>query len=391
MAEPSDIEKIRKKRRRKALLGRILLLFLLTFLGVGIYALKDEVSATGITNFFQDIAVSSGKGSGYPLEFAGDQMRGTYAVGKNLAVLTDSNLYFYNETGKEIRSLQHKYSNPVVRINGSRVLVYDMGGKKLRVESLSRTQVQKELDFPIYAGDISSRGDVAVATGAQRRLAEMTVYDHMLSEPAKYKFKSAENYITDIKFSAAGREIAVAAVNVSDGELASSVLIFKLKEEEPICEKKLMGELIHTVKAARDGFCVVTDSRSLVLSYSGEQKGEYSYNYRALSSFDYNAAGCTALLFGDYRESKNGQLVLLSADGAELWSKEVSANARLLRIGSDRVSIVVDGELQSYDLGGVLADKKSLDKEAFALQPVGGSLYIITPDSIEKIEISQKN
>ncbi|MEG0017318.1 MAG: DUF5711 family protein, partial [Hydrogenoanaerobacterium sp.] len=136
MAEPSDIEKIRKKRRRKALLGRILLLFLLTFLGVGIYALKDEVSATGITNFFQDIAVSSGKGSGYPLEFAGDQMRGTYAVGKNLAVLTDSNLYFYNETGKEIRSLQHKYSNPVVRINGNRVLVYDMGGKKLRVESL---------------------------------------------------------------------------------------------------------------------------------------------------------------------------------------------------------------------------------------------------------------
>ena len=387
MGELSDIDKLRKKRRRKAIFGRIFLLLLLTCTGVAVYAVKDEVSATGITNFFQDIVVGMGKGSGYPLDFAGDQVRGTYEVGKNLAVLTDSNLYFFNETGKEIRNIQHKYSNPVVRVNGRRVLIYDRGGKNLRVESLSRTQSRKELEYPIYAGAISPKGEVAVATSAQRRLAEMSVYDNMLGEPAKYKFKSAENYITDLEFSYNGKEIAVAAVNVSDGELLSSMQTFKLNKEESIGAKELAGDLIHSITATRNGFCVVTDARTLLLSPACEQLQEYSHSYRALASFDNNRHGYTALFFGDYREGKNGELVLLGADGLELWSKEVSVNSEQLCVSDSRVSMIADGTLQSYDLAGKLAGSASLGKEAFALQPVEDEFYIITPSCIEKVEL----
>lgn len=390
MAQLSDIDKIRKKRRRKVILGRALLLLLLTCAGVAVYAVKDEVSAAGITNFFQDKVVSAGRGSGYPMDFAGDQLRGTYAVDNNLAVLTDSNLYFYNDTGKEIRSIQHKYSNPVVRVNGRRILLYDRGGKKLRVESLSRTLGQKELEYPIYAGTISSRGEVAVATGAQRRLSEMSVYDHLLTEPAKYKFKSAENYITDLEFSKNGKEIAVASVNVGGGELVSTLQTFKLDKEDHVGETKLAGDLIHSLSAVDGGFSVITDKRTLLFSPACETLAEYDYNYRVLASFDCGETGYTALFFGDYRESQRGELVLLGEDGAELWRKEVSVNAEHLRVCKGQVVIVVDGELQSCDLAGTPAGKRTLGKEAFALQQAGGALYVVTPSSIEKIEMKVK-
>lgn len=387
MAQLSDIDKIRKKRRRKVLFGRLLLLVLLTCVGVGLYAVKDKVSTIGFTDYVQDMLAGMGAGDGYPIDFAGDQVRGTYAMGENLAVLTDSNLVFYNKTGREIRSVQHKYSNPVVRVGGRRVLIYDRGGKKLRVESLSRTVSQKEFEYPIYAGDISVRGEVAVATGAQRRLAEMSVYDHLLTEPALYKFKSAENYITELDFSRDGKNVAVSAVNARGGDLVSSVHLFRLSQAEPVGMREFAGEIIHMVAPLRDGFCAVTDRRAVRLTGEGVIAQEYNYQYQTLASFDHNKAGYTALLFGDYRENKSGELILLGPDGIRVWGGEVSSHAELLCLGETRVSIAVDGELQSFDLAGAPVESLPLAVETISLQPVGASLYAITPQTIEKLEI----
>ncbi|MBC8547066.1 hypothetical protein H8711_09000 [Clostridiaceae bacterium NSJ-31] len=387
MAELSDIDKIRKKRRRKVLLGRILLLVALTLLGVGLYAIKDEVSTIGFTDYIQERIAGMGAGDGYPMEFAGEQVRQTARVGEHLAVLTDSNLYLYNSSGKEIRNVQHKYSNPVMRASGRRVLIYDRGGKHLRVENMLRTVAQKELDYPIYAGAISSRGEVAVATGAQRRLGEMTVYDHMLADPAKYVWKSAENYITDLEFDLDGKGIAVAVVNAREGDLISGVRRFRFDSEEEAGRQEFVGELIHSLNAARGGLTVVTDRQTAVLGASGEVLERYDYGYEALASFDHSENGDTALLFGDARENKNSAVTLLGPDGKKLWETQISSHADRLSLGKTRVCLMVDGQLQSYDYAGNALDPQPVPGEVLAATVIGRDAYLVTPDAIEKLAL----
>ncbi|WP_312644770.1 DUF5711 family protein [Hydrogenoanaerobacterium sp.] len=388
MTELTDIDKIRKKRRRKVLLGRILLLVLLTCVGIGLYALKDEVNTIGITDYVQDMIAGWGSGDGYPLDFPGEQVRGTYHIGSNLAVLTDSNLYIYNANGKGVRSIQHKYSNPVVKIGGGRILIYDRGGKKLRVETLARTVSQKEFEYPIYAGDISKRGEVAVATSAQRYVAQMTVYDNQLSEPAKFTWLSADNYITALNFSHDGKGIAAAAVSAREGDLLSSVHLFRFNQKDKTGSQEFVGELIHSIDSTSHGVNVITDRRAVQLSTSGAITQEYHYQHETLMSFDHNSAGYTALMFGDYREDKTSDLVVLGADGIKAWGQQISSHTELMNLGDSRVSIVVDGQLQSFDLSGKAVKSEALSFEPLAMETVDASAYIITPDTIEKVTLN---
>ncbi|RPF47659.1 hypothetical protein EDD70_0453 [Hydrogenoanaerobacterium saccharovorans] len=387
-AELSEIDKVRKKRRRKILLGRILLLIALTCAGIGMYALKDEVTTIGITDYIQDMIAGLGSGDGYPLDFAGDQVQGTYQIGSNLAVLTDSNLYIYNESGKEVRSIQHKYSNPVVKISRRRILIYDRGGKKLRVETLARTVGQKEFEYAIYAGDISSRGEIAVATEAQRYLSQMIVYDKMLSEPAKFSWRSADNYITALRFLHDGKGIAAAGVNAREGDLLSTVQMFRFNQKEKVGVQEFVGELIHSIDTTSQGVNIITDRRAVQLSYKGEIKQEYHYKNETLVSFDHNDAGYTALMFGDYRENKNSDLIVLGKDCTKAWEQKISSHADLMNLGRSKICMVVDGELKSYDLSGRAVKRKTLSVEPLAMQTIDSTVYVITPNTIEKIPLN---
>ena len=388
MAQLSEIDQIRRKRRRKIFFTRVFLLIALTLAGVGIFLVKDTVNAIDIGGFFSSGIASVASGPGFPVDFAGESIKSVDQAGRCLVVLTDSNLTVYNPNGRQLRDLQHKYSDPVVRVNGRHILLYDRGGKRLRVESFTGTVAERQFEYPIYAGDISKNGDVAIVTGAQYFNAELAVYNAKLSEAARFTWKSPDQFIIDVSFTQDAKGIAAAAVSAQGGDLVSKVRQYRLDQKEMAAETVFSGELLHSVKCTRGGGVVaVTDARTAVLDGSGTKVADYAYNYETLSAFAHSEGGETALMFGDYLEDKTGTLVLLDTKGEMLWSRGISTHTTLLSMDDMRLGLISDGKLTVYNNLGQETGRQNLDSTPLALSISGTQAYLITPDSIQKLSI----
>lgn len=387
MAQLSEIDIIRRKRRRKIFFGRALLLVSLTLVGVGIYLVKDVVKTVDIGGFFGSGLASVQPGPGFPVDFAGEHVKSMHHVGRCTAVLTDTNLYIYNPNGRLLRDVQHKFSDPVVRIDGRRVLLYDRGGRRLRVETLTSTAAQAEFEFPIYAGDIAANGDVAVVTGAQHYNAELAVYDAKLSEQRRFTWKSPDQYIVDISFTTDGKGIAAAGVSAQGGDLVSKVRLYRFDQQEMQAESVFRGELIHSIECVRGGVIAVTDARAALLDSSGATTGEYLFHYETLASFAYSDDGETALVFGDALADKSSKLVLLNAKCEKQWERRVSSHTILMSIDNSRLGLVSDGKLIIYNSTGQEAGRQNLDAVPLGLTINGKYAYLVTPDSMQKLAV----
>ena len=90
-------------------------------------------------------------------------------------------------------SRQHSFSTPVLKIGGSRALIYNLGGNSFQIESRSKTILKKDgLSHNILAGDISQSGEFAIVTESEGYFSELTVYDKNTqaidSEDYRYRY-----------------------------------------------------------------------------------------------------------------------------------------------------------------------------------------------------------
>ena len=82
----------------------------------------------GITNF------SAGLGGGaYPISVYGSDVLDIKASSIDYFMLTDTKLSALNDSGKEIISITHGFSNPFMVTSESRALIFDQGGNEVSV------------------------------------------------------------------------------------------------------------------------------------------------------------------------------------------------------------------------------------------------------------------
>lgn len=93
-----------------------------------------------------------GAGDGYPYILNGTKISGAAVTNTDLAIVGDDFVRVLNSTAKELSNLQHTYDHPVMSSNSGRILLYDEGGKKFRVQSKTRILYERELDHIILTG-----------------------------------------------------------------------------------------------------------------------------------------------------------------------------------------------------------------------------------------------
>ncbi|MBR1738954.1 MAG: hypothetical protein IJ737_01565 [Ruminococcus sp.] len=129
---PADIY----KRRRRIFLGIVLLLFTAA-LGSVLYMTRDSwlSKLRGVGKPYQVIENSGRLAEGnFPIAVGGGSGWQLGHTGRELAVLSDTFVYFYDNAGALLRSRQHEYASPVMRTAGGRVLIYESGGSRYSVE-----------------------------------------------------------------------------------------------------------------------------------------------------------------------------------------------------------------------------------------------------------------
>lgn len=107
------------------------LLALIALVLVGTYLLSSIVNTPNFAGLSSVVDMIKG-GPGYPIDAPGGKAKGMYQNESSLVMLNETTIYFYNTSGSEVYSAQHRMGNPQVETSGTMLLNYDRGSKPMQ-------------------------------------------------------------------------------------------------------------------------------------------------------------------------------------------------------------------------------------------------------------------
>ncbi len=374
----NDIESYRKKRRRKRWIKRIIL-FLILALVIG--------GALLAFSYFQDFDFSfgqdgDGENTGFPIALAGDQTVSLGRMGNDLVLLSDTRIQVFTESGKQVMSSNHGYSNPVFKSTDRRLLVYDRGGGGFKLENSRGTVQEKTLTDNIVLGEISDEGNVAIVTQSDRYSSVLHVYDSALEELFVWY---SEDQIVALDFKDGGRGCVAATISTQGGEMISSLtgLDFSSEEEEYSTDVKGVMALSVDIKASGQTQ-MIGDTMACSFGADGSLKNSYPYNKKLLQYANHFDKGAV-LLLTDADTNVENTAVVLGSDGLESAAKQVESRILDMDCSGDRILLIAEETAYSYNLSLEDEKQKACGVDAQRGVLINSNAYIMGAREIQKV------
>ena len=386
MGKLTQLEEVRRERKRKRLVKRITGLAVGLALLVGVAFFWQQIADLDLATQVEDLIASFGSGSGYPVETPGGIVKTMFDADGQVGVLNDTNLYVYNKSGKQVKNILHGYNNPALRAEGGRILVFDRGGNGLRVESKSKNLFSITYDNPITSADLSSGGNLAVAVGSSQYQGQVIVYNKRFEEI--FRWLSSDT-VLDVALSDKGNTMAVASVTTVNGQIASTVRLFKFNSEQPVAEIPLTGELVVTLRTGDGGlFYAVTDQGITAITSGGKVEASYSFGGDPLAAFDCSGGKGIDVVLGDFKENRSLTAYVLDEKLKVKGSAVLNVRPELLRHDSKGVYFLADNKVYCYTNTMDLVDTVDTpDARCAYIQ--GNRLYYTTSKKMDRVSVSR--
>lgn len=352
----SDIEAYRKLRKKKKRKKRLITFLIVALLIAVIAILGTYFSRRGNIGDLEDTNSTAEKdtsiaANGFPISLGGNNPLDITGCGKNILLLTKNNLISVSESGKQIYSVHHGYSNPVMTASSKRVLTYDLGGYQFRLDTAKSAIGTKKLTEPIALGAVSNDGHVAIVTQTERYSVSLKIYDSALQE--MFSWNVTDKIITAIDFNNRSNACVVSALSVQDGSADSKIYELSFQAKKEVFETTLEDCMAISVDYKANGTIgIVTDTAVYLLDSSGKMKSESIYSGKLLLHSN-TSSDSVVVLLEDTQNTRNTRVLRIDENGNTAASTEISESAvdakaaddYLLVLGEDRVT-VFDNNLQ---------------------------------------------
>ena len=331
-----------------------------------IFCIMALSAPTGIVEYIGSKTALMKSGESFPITYDFSAGRAIEYNFDSVLVATETELKCFNNSGNLIYSRIHGFEKPVIKTSEIRTLIYGLNESFYRIETPREEVIYKktENNQPVIAGDISDSGVYALATESDEDIALVTVFNKDGSEI--YKYHSSNNYITGVSVSENGKKVCVATITTSKAVFESKILVFDLKESEPIYEKKFKDEIIYAVEYSNSSdICVITDKNYRNID-DDEITEEYSYQHKFLNKFEISEDNILLYITAD-SNSSNGNVVLLSPDGDEEATFKTEGTFSDISVYNDRV-FALGEKIIEYNTEGKKVSTTKIKSGAVAIQ-----------------------
>ena len=215
------------------------------------------------------------------------------------------------------------FAKPALDTAGKYALVSEIGGKRIRLETLSKTKLEVQTEAPIVAASVAENGSFAVVVESTSYQSEVWVYN--ASGKQKYHWSSASMLVMDVALD--GNTIAVIGTNVANGALQSELLVMNITSEGDPIRTTVPDTLLHEVHIFSDGrIAAVGDTSSLM--YISEKKQEtIRYQDRRLLGYAFSGKRL-GLLLGSHGAKSGGILQSCNTSGEAVFTVPFSGAQR---------------------------------------------------------------
>lgn len=332
-------------------------------------------------NWLQYDVLGTGSSDGYPVLISGSEVSSgnITKLGSKIVYASNSNIVALDSSGNQIFSRQHSFSTPVLVGNGTRALVYDLGGKGYRIDSLDSVVYESNGDMQIITGDMGANGSYAIVTQHDEYLSYMRVYNASNQEVYTYSF--SEYYINAVSVSDDGTKIIASGISAKNGDPVSAVYYLSITDETPLEFFEIDNTVVYSVEYLKsDKVAFVGNNSCGVIDLSKKEVVRNSYNDMELTAYDidrdlqsivvslsrngdgrlcticyYSSSGqietsfdtdCRIISLDAYSNKigviDNGTARLFDKSGSEIYNTDA---------GADAAALVMDNQREAYVLG----------------------------------------
>lgn len=375
MEEKNNINKYRKKEKRKSFAGKFLIFAVIVLAAILVIVNREKIFAP-----LKDAGLKVGEG-GFPVNLPGSTEYYLGELGDGFYLLTDTYIYTYNSQGAQIVGIQHGFQNPASDSEGSRALVYDKNGTSFKLYSRTGEIYKNTVDDSIVFAQVGNEERAAVVTTSTRYSNYLYVYS---SEGKQiFRWASPDEKIMGVCFNKNDSSVYVSVVGEKSGELKASVIKFALQGSGTEAWRTQIGNNIsYSLEYCSDGIYAVTAQGSFLLDEnSGEIKASNVYTNRihGIPASD----GIRAVIFHD--SGSNGEIAVVYNSSLEPQS---SASIDVLTdfdVSGDRLYVLGRNMLSIYNAALECVKTYELDDEYSNLKIINGKGYLLGYNTVQQV------
>lgn len=295
-----------------------------------------------------------------------------------VAAVADSAVYYFNSSGSLLSKNEHTFASPVASASGRNLILYDLGGYKLRVEKRGGIYTEIETKSVITCAAVGKRGNYAYSLNSDGGYqSHLLVYSGRNKKV--FEWGSSSDYVSALTLSDNGKYCAVATLSSENAKTISSVKLFSFTAEEPLLSAEFRGSVVYDIS-------FVTSKKLLVYCNDGvyfvnadggkEQTVAFSSN-EIRHSFN-SPSGLKAFSVAVYGNENNTRLTVLNKRGKVMFEKTFSETIEAVVCSDKRVSVVFRNRIESFDRNGNSVGMISLKENVVSVTLSSDKLYVLS-------------
>lgn len=283
-----------------------------------------------------------------------------YAVyGKYLVCADTSSLMAFNERGESMWAVAMSTKKPILKVNGTYILLAEKGGRKVSVFQGNEQVYFVETENDIISASISAAGDVIAVTDKEQYKGSVVVYNKEGKEV--FVWNSGSYDILDADIASSSRNVAVALLNTENG-VKSCINFFSINEEAPYATPEFEDTLIFDISFLGEVLNAVGDNRTVGLSNRGKVKWTADYSGKTLAGYALDSSGYKIVMFDN---SSAADIQLLNKNGGEKTALRSEAIPDCLDISANRIAYNNSREVLFGEYTGKVFKSFKTDKDIY--------------------------
>lgn len=374
---------------KKVLFGflGVLLLALIVFA----FANREKLTWDNISVWWK-FEILGDAGQGYPVNIIGSEVEeGNFAVHQGrVAYASDTSFVTLNSTGREISSLQLRYTKPVMKATENRYLIFGLGEKGYQISGFDSKLYTGTAESDIFAADIAPNGKYCLVEEGNGYYSELYAFDAHNNRMFKYSF--SEYYINSVTINNAGTGCIASGISNDNGEMKTGVYVLDFAESEPVAKYEIEGDYIIDSKYITAGRAVLIGGNA---SYSVPSDGgdihRVEYEGKPLTNYCFcQTSGTFSLALSKSGDGRCCELITYNDGGEKIMT--VSSDYGSESLSSFRGTVATldgnmvyvydgDGELRSSCYAGNGSKRVILTSE--------GEAFVLSVNQIRKLDLTR--
>ena len=326
--------------------------------------------------------MSLGAGDGFPYSTDAIEIRDVKINNSNLHILMSDKTITLNQTAKEIMPIEHPYSNPAMKSDGTEFIIYDLDSARFRIQNNAEVVHDGAASGKITAAAIGKRGNYALGTYGDTVQSVLTVYNKKNEAIFIWKFKAER--ITDISLSDNGKFAAVATVDVKDGEISSKLYVFDFKSTEPVsCFDYPSTMLVKVDYVKAQNIVAIGDNLRSYIKNNTKRKDDISFGSDTLNNYCVTDSGRSAVIVSRYGSSALSKLSVYSVSNSEKFTITFDKEAKWVDCDDRYTAVLFESEVKTFNKRGKQIGSITFEGEPLRVAVDGSRTYVITTSGIQ--------